>query len=161
MDDINVHLGFCLQCPKVEELPIKQVHGHRYRGIPILPSWKASISMAENIILNRVEAITQSCLTPLVTGNHCEGSPSSFTLVSMQSWDSMTKVKNLTGQPNLCMIFHSPSWLMLLKAVSINEIVCIQLSGTYPYTSVLGRIIIPEAITVLSTQSCCSGRSVG
>ena len=34
-------------------------------GIPLSPSWKASVSMVESIMLNSVEASTQPCLTPL------------------------------------------------------------------------------------------------
>ena len=46
-------------------------------GIPSLLSLKASASMAENIMLNKVGAKTHPCLTPLVTRIGSEDSPSS------------------------------------------------------------------------------------
>ena len=61
---------------------------------------------------------------PYVTGNDCENSPSPCTLASMPSWHCLTKVMNLSGQQNLCMIFHNPSWLTVSKALvrSINVV---------------------------------------
>ena len=44
-------------------------------GIPLSPSWKASVSMAKNIMLNSVEASTRPCLTPFVTRNGSETKP--------------------------------------------------------------------------------------
>ena len=41
-------------------------------------SWKASVSIAENIMLNSVEASTQPCLLPFITGNGSENSPSYY-----------------------------------------------------------------------------------
>ena len=85
--------------------------GYR-KPTPMSPSQRASVSMAENIMLNRVGASTQPCLTPLVTGNGWEYSPLSSTLAFVPSWNCRTIVMNLGGggHPKLAMIFHSPSW---------------------------------------------------
>ena len=62
-------------------LRLKHFPSKRYLiGIPLSPSWKASVSMAENIMLNSVEAITQPCLTPFATGNGLENSPLFWTV---------------------------------------------------------------------------------
>ena len=51
-------------------LKFKNFPSKRYLiGIPFSPSCKASVSIAENIMLNSVEASTQPCLTLFVTGN--------------------------------------------------------------------------------------------
>ena len=72
-------------------LRLKSFPSKRYLiGIPLSPSWKASVSMAENIMLNSVEASTQPCLTPFVTGNGLENSPSFWTLASIPSWNCRT-----------------------------------------------------------------------
>ena len=89
---------------------LKTLPSVRYRKqTPTSPSRKASVSMAENIMLKRVGAKTQPCFTPLVTGNASEYSPSSCTLAFMPSWNCWTIAMNFAGQPNLAMIFHSPS----------------------------------------------------
>ena len=47
-------------------LRLKSFPSKRYLiGIPLSPSWKAAVSMAENFMLNRVGASTQPCLTLL------------------------------------------------------------------------------------------------
>ena len=76
---------------------------------PTSPSPKASVSMAENIMPKRVGAKTQPCFTLLVTGNGSEYSRSSCNLAFMPSWNCWTIAMNFAGQPNLAMIFHSPS----------------------------------------------------
>ena len=53
-------------------------------------------------MLNSVEASTQPCLTPFVTGNGSENSPSFWTLASIPSWNCRTIAMNLAGQPKLC-----------------------------------------------------------
>ena len=84
-------------------LRLKSYPSKRYLiGIPLSPSWKASVSMAENIMLNSVEASTQPCLAPFVIGNGSENSPSFWTLASIQSWSCRTTAMNLAGQPKLC-----------------------------------------------------------
>ena len=46
-------------------LRLKSFPSKRYLiGLPLSTSWKASVSMAENIMLNSVEASIQPCLTP-------------------------------------------------------------------------------------------------
>ena len=47
--------------------------------MPGSESWKASVSMAVNIMLNSVEASTQPCFTPFVTGKGVDDSPLSRT----------------------------------------------------------------------------------
>ena len=85
---------------------MKSFRSKRYLiGIPLSPSWKASVRMAENIMLNSVEASTQPCLTPFVTGNGSENSPSFWTVASIPSWNCSTIVINLAGQPNFAIIF--------------------------------------------------------
>ena len=93
--DVILHFGFCFQSLQVEEIPVKLVPN------PTLPSWKASLSMARNIMLNKVGAIMQPCLAPWVTTNSCEGSPSSCTLPTMPSWNCLTKVMSMLGHPKL------------------------------------------------------------
>ena len=73
-------------------------------GTPLSPTWKASVSMAENIMLNSVEASTQPCLTPFVSGNGSEDSQSFWTLASIPSWNCRTIVMNLTTA-KLCLNF--------------------------------------------------------
>ena len=80
-------------------------------GISLSPSWKASVSMAENIMLNRVGVSTQSCLIPFVTGNGSENSPSFWTCASIPLWNCLTIAMNLVGQPNFAIIFQRPSRL--------------------------------------------------
>ena len=52
-----------------------------------------------NIMLNSVEASTQPCLTPFVTGNGSENSPLFWTLASIPSWNCRTIAMNLAEQP--------------------------------------------------------------
>ena len=93
-------------------LRLKSFPSKRYLiGIPLSPSWKASVCMAENIMLNSVEASTQPCLTPFVTGNGSENSPSFRTLASIPSWNYRTIAMNLAGQPDFAITFQSPSRL--------------------------------------------------
>ena len=74
-------------------------------GKPASTSWKASVSIAENIMLNNVGAITQPYLTPLVTGNGSEYCPSFWTRACMRSWNCRTIAMYLGGQPNFAIIF--------------------------------------------------------
>ena len=60
-------------------------------------------------MLNNAGAITQPCLTPLVTGNGSEYSPSFWTHVCMPSWNCRTIAIYLGGKPNFAIIFQSPS----------------------------------------------------
>ena len=85
-------------------------------GIPLSPPWKASVSMAENIMLNSVEARTQPCLNPFVTGNGSENAVI-LTLASILSWNCLTIAMNLAGQPNFAIILQSPSWLTVSNAL--------------------------------------------
>ena len=55
------------------------------RLIPRLESLKASLSMAENMMLKSVGAKTHSYFTPFVTGNASDVSPLSCTLAIMPS----------------------------------------------------------------------------
>ena len=88
-------------------LRLKSFPSKRYLiGIPLSPSWKASVSMAENIMLKSVEASTQPCLTPFVTGNGSENSPSFWPLASISSWNCRTIAMNLAGQLNFAIIFQ-------------------------------------------------------
>ena len=73
------------------------------------------MSMAESIMLNSVDAITQPCLTPFVTSKGSENSPSFYTRACMPS--CRTIAMNLGGQPNLAIIFQSPSRLTVSKAL--------------------------------------------
>ena len=52
---------------------------------------------------------TQPCFTPFVTGKGGEGSLSSRTCASIPPWSCRTTWINLSGQPNLLMIFQRPS----------------------------------------------------
>ena len=52
------------------------------------------LSMAENIMLNNVESRTQPCLTPFVTGNGSENSPSFWTRASTPAWNCRTIAMN-------------------------------------------------------------------
>ena len=82
-------------------LRLKSFPSKRYLlDISLSPSWKASVSMAENIMLNSVVASTQPCLTPFVTGNGSENSPSFWTLASIPSWNWHTIAMNLAEHPN-------------------------------------------------------------
>ena len=68
-------------------------------------------------MLNSVEASRQPCLTPFVTGNGSENSPSFWTLASIPSWNCRTIAMNLAGQPNFAIIFQSPSRLTVSNAL--------------------------------------------
>ena len=84
-------------------LRLKSSPSKRYLiAIPLSPSWKASASMAENIMLNMAENIkdTQPCLTPFVTGNGYRNSESFWSRASISSWNCRTIAINLAGQPN-------------------------------------------------------------
>ena len=96
--------------PRLKSFPSK-----RYLiGIPLSPSWKAAVSMAENIMLNRVKASTQPCLASFVTGNGSENLPSFWTRASIPSWNCLTIAMTLVGQPNFAIIFHSRLCLLCL-----------------------------------------------
>ena len=98
-------------------LRLKSFPWKRYLiGIPLSPSLKASVSMAENIILNSVEASTQPCLTPFVTRNGSENSLSFWTLASIPAWNWRIIAMNLAGQPNFAK-FQSPSRLTVSNAL--------------------------------------------
>jgi hypothetical protein len=56
--------------------------------------WNTSVSMAANTMLNRVGASTQLCLTPFVTWNGSDTSPSCITRAIMPSWNCWTKAVN-------------------------------------------------------------------
>ena len=72
-------------------LGLKSFPSKRYLiGIPLSPSWKAAVSMAENTMLNRAGPSTQPCLTPFVTGNGSENSLSFWTRASIPSWNCLT-----------------------------------------------------------------------
>ena len=60
---------------------------------------------------------TQPCLTPFVTGNGSENSPSFWTLASIPLWNCCTIAMNLAGQPNFAIIFQSPSRLTVSNAL--------------------------------------------
>ena len=70
-------------------LRLKSFPSKRYLiGIPLSLSLKAAVSMAENTMLNRAGTSTQPCLTPFVTGNGSENSP------SFSSWNCLTIAMN-------------------------------------------------------------------
>ena len=82
----------------------------------LLPQ-KASVSIAENMMLKSVCTIMQPCLTPLVTGKASDVSLSSCRWAvtpPLCNWPTM--VMNLSEQPNLAIIFQRPSLLMVSKA---------------------------------------------
>ena len=62
-------------------------------------------------------AITLSCLTTFVTPKGSENSQSFCTRACMPSWNCRTIVMNVGGQPNLAMIFQSPSRLTVSVAL--------------------------------------------
>lgn len=66
-------------------------------------------------------ARTQPYLTLLVTGKASEGSPLSRTHPIMPSWNWLTIVMNLVGQPHFSMIFQSPSQLTVSKAATSSR----------------------------------------
>ena len=68
-------------------------------------------------MLNSVEASTQPCLTPFVTGKGSENSPSFWTLASIPLWNCRTIAMNLAGQPNFAIIFQSPLRLAMSNAL--------------------------------------------
>ena len=80
-------------------------------------SLKASVSMAENMRLNRVGARTQPCFTPFETGNGSEVSPLSWTLASMPLCSCRTMAMNFLGHPYFAMIPQRPSLLTVSKAL--------------------------------------------
>ena len=97
-----VYLSVCTLDLACNLLRLKSFPSKRYLiGIPLSPFWKASVSMTENIMLNTVEASTQPCLTPFVTGNGSDNSSSFWTLASIPSWNCRTIAMNLAGQPTL------------------------------------------------------------
>ena len=59
-------------------------------GIPLSPSWKASVSMTENIMV-------KPCLTQFITGNGSDTSPSFGARASIPSWNFCTIAMNLAG----------------------------------------------------------------
>ena len=109
--------------------------------------------MAENILLNSVGAITQPCLTPLVTENGCEDWPSSCNLVTMPSWNYPNKVMKLirtaklmhdltahhswwcqkpwSGTQKWCRVWHSV--LATSLAMTLQWIPYLQLNGPGPW----------------------------
>ena len=58
-------------------------------------------------MLNSVGASTQPSLTPFLTGNGPEYSPSFWARASMPSWNYRTIAMILAGQPNFDVIFQS------------------------------------------------------
>ena len=107
-------------------LRLKSFPSKRYiKGLPLSPSWKATVSMAENIMLNRDGVRKQPCLAPFVTGNGSENSPSFWTRASIPSWNCLSIAMNLVGQPNFAIIFQRPAWLTvshsLVRSTKINK----------------------------------------
>ena len=68
-------------------------------------------------MLKGVGTNTRPWLTPFVTGNGSEYSPSFWTRASMHSWNRHTIALNLDGQPNFAIIFQSPSRLNVTNAL--------------------------------------------
>ena len=85
-------------------------------SMPWSESWKASVSMAVNVMLNSVGASRQPCFTLFVTGKGVDDSPLSRTWAWMLSWNWRTNVMNLSGHPNLLMMLQRPLRLMVSKA---------------------------------------------
>ena len=108
-----LHLRDGLQSPRVKQLSVSL----NLMLVPGSHFLKASVSIAENTMLNSVGARTQPCLTPLVTGKASEDSLSSRTRAIMPSWIWRTIAMNVLGQPNFSMIFQSPSRLTVSKAL--------------------------------------------
>ena len=113
-------------------LRLKSFPSKRYLiGIPLSPSWKASVSMAENIMLNSVEASTQPCLTPFVTGNGSENSPSFWTLASTCS--SLLIASSLIDDGRLRTPSKCSAHLFKIVSLSVRRLVPSALrSGVVP-----------------------------
>ena len=98
---------------------------------------KASVSMAENIMLKSVGTRKQPCLTPLETENGSEDSPLSWTLACIPRCSCRTIVLNLVGHPYFAMIPQRPSPLTVSKwyapVLSMNEF---NLLSSNVYTSI-------------------------
>ena len=95
-------------------------------AIAVIP--KGIISMAENIMLERVGASTQLCLTPFVTRIGSADSPSSCMWTCIPSWNEQTKAMNLSGQPKFANIFHKHSLLTVSKAFGKVEKSCVKVA---------------------------------
>jgi len=109
---VSLTLVIACRCRGLDSFPL-----HLYlMGMPGEVSLKASVSIAEKIGLKSVVARTQPCFTPLVTGNGSEAFPSSSTRAIIPSSNCLTIFTNLSGQPNLDVIFHSPSVLRVSNA---------------------------------------------
>ena len=105
-----IYLSVCTLDLACNLFRLKSFPSKRYRiGIPLLSSWKASVSMAENIILNSVEASTHPLLNSICHREWIRKLPSFWTLASIPSWNCCTIAMNLAGQPNFAIIFQSPS----------------------------------------------------
>lgn len=89
----------------------------KLKPIPTSPSLKASVSTAENMMLNSVGPGTQPCFMLFVTGNGSDVSPFSWTQACMRSWNCHTMEMNLSGHLFLAMIFHRFSLLTVSKAL--------------------------------------------
>ena len=86
---------------RLKSFPSKRYHCHHPRTQ--LWAWQRTSCY------NRVAASTQPCLTPFVTGNGSENSPS----WNMPSWNCLTIAMNLEGQSNFAIIFQRPSQLIV------------------------------------------------
>ena len=85
--------------------------------MPTSVSLKASVSMAENIMLKRIGARTHPCFTPFETGNGWDISQLSWALASMPSWSCCTMATNFWGHLYFAMILQRPSLLTVSKAL--------------------------------------------
>ena len=105
----------------------------RYRnGIPPASfPLNASMSNHENIMLNRVGARSQPCLTPLVTGKGSDSSPLSRTLAIISSWNCLAMETKLS---KLLHILHRPTLLTMLNAlVGSTKVMSKSLSCTWHF----------------------------
>ena len=74
------------------------------------------MSKAEDMMLKSFGVSTQLCFTSFVTGKASDASLSSCTQAVMPSWIWRSMVINLSGHPNLAIIFQRPSLLTVSKA---------------------------------------------
>ena len=122
---VHLNFGFGMKCTQIEQFAICPESYRDSITVVTVLSLKASASMAENIMLNKVGAGTHPCLTPLVTKIGSEDSPSSWTLTCIPSWNECTSAMNLSGQPNFAIIFHRPSQLTVSNPLVRSDMTCV------------------------------------
>ena len=99
------------------EMLKRQLSDLEWRYTPSVDLLKACFKSGVKKIPKRVGASMQPCLTPLLTQNSADTSPSNCTVLIIPSWKDLTMLRSFGGQPISGSILNRPSLLTWLNAL--------------------------------------------